>query len=106
MVKLRIIETKTQYNIIRDYLAERTNDESGSYSVDPFDVSLHNSLNNGVGNDGLYFNNQKTDELNDPSDDLMCVKISPGKAYVRGYDVETTGTTVIDVDKPRDTQSV
>ena len=104
--KIQFIETKTEYNLIKDYLAERTNDESGSYSVDSFDVSLHNSLNNGIGNDGLYFDNQKTDELNDPSDDLMCVKISPGKAYVRGYDVETTGTTVIDVDKPRDTQSV
>ena len=32
----------------------------------------------------------------------MCVKVSPGKAYVRGYDIEKSGTTVIDVDKPRD----
>ena len=36
----------------------------------------------------------------------MSVKISPGKAYVRGYDVEKPGTTIIDVDKPRDTESL
>ena len=32
----------------------------------------------------------------------MCVKVSPGKAYVRGHDVEKPNTTIIDVDKPRD----
>jgi hypothetical protein len=104
--KIQFIETKSDYNLIKDYIAERTNDESGSYSVNPFDVSVHNSLNDSLGSDGLYFNDQKTDQLNTPSDDLMCVKVSPGKAYVKGYDVETTGTTVIDVDKPRDTQSI
>ena len=36
----------------------------------------------------------------------MCLKISPGKAYVRGYDVEKIGTNIIDVDKPRDTEEV
>ena len=32
----------------------------------------------------------------------MCVKVSPGKAYVRGHDIEKPNTTIIDVDKPRD----
>ena len=36
----------------------------------------------------------------------MCVKLSPGKAYVRGYDVSLPGTTVVDVEKPRDTKDV
>ena len=36
----------------------------------------------------------------------MCVKVSPGKAYVRGYDVENISTTILDVEKPRDTRSV
>ncbi len=49
---------------------------------------------------------QKTDEGNDPSEDTMCVKLSPGTAYVRGFDVNLPGTTVLDVDKPRDTKSV
>ena len=36
----------------------------------------------------------------------MCVKLSPGKAYVRGFDISLPGTTVVDVEKPRDTKNV
>jgi hypothetical protein len=104
--KINKITTKTDYNIIRDYLAERTYDESGNYVVNPFTISLNNSLNDGLGNNGLFFSNEKTSEGNTPSDNLMSVKFSPGKAYVRGYDIEKTGTTIVDVKKPRDTQTV
>jgi hypothetical protein len=104
--KIKKTETKTQYNIIRDYLAERTYDESGDYAVTQFNPSIHNSLNDRLGNNGLFFDTETTEENNTPSDDLMCVKISPGKAYVRGYDVEKISTTIIDVQKPRDTKSV
>ena len=104
--KIQKITTKTQYNQIRDYIAERTYDESGDYAVRPFDPSIHNSLNNRLGNNGLFFSNEQTEGKNIPSNDLMCLKISPGKAYVRGYDVEKIGTTIIDVDKPRDTESI
>jgi hypothetical protein len=104
--KIKKIDTKTSYNLIRDYLAERTYDESGDYAVQPFNPSAHNSLNNRLGNSGLFFDNEKTDQGNVPSDDLMCIKVSPGKAYVRGYDVENISTSILDVEKPRDTQSV
>ena len=104
--KIQKLNTKTQYNKIRDYLAERTYDESGDYAVEPFDPTVHNSLNNRLGNNGIFFDTEKTEEGNIPTDDLMCLKISPGKAYVRGYDVEKVGTTIIDVDKPRDTEEV
>jgi hypothetical protein len=103
--KIKKIQEKTQYNIIRDYLAERTYEESGNYTVVPFLPTLQNSLNDKLGNDGLYDSDQKTEQLNDPSDDLLCVKVSPGKAYVRGYDVENIATVVLDVNKPRDTKS-
>ena len=36
----------------------------------------------------------------------MCIKFSPGKAYVRGYDIEKTGIEVVDVPKTRTTQSI
>jgi len=104
--KIQKLNTKTQYNVIRDYLASRTYDESGDYAITPFNPSVHNSLNNRTGNNGIYFDNEKTEQGNEPSDDLMCLKISPGKAYVRGYDIEKPGTTIIDVDKPRDTESL
>jgi hypothetical protein len=104
--KIKKTETKTQYNIIRDYLAERTYDESGDYAISQFNPSIHNSLNDRLGNNGLFFNTETTEQNNTPTDDLMCIKISPGKAYVRGYDVEKISTTIIDIEKPRDTQSV
>jgi hypothetical protein len=104
--KIKKIEAQTQYSLIKDYFAKRTYDESGDYSVDPFIPSIHNSLNDRLGNNGIFFSNEKTDQGNTPSDDLMCVKISPGKCYVKGYDVTTTGTTILDVDKPRDTESI
>jgi hypothetical protein len=104
--EIKKVNTKTQYSIIKDYLAQRTFDESGNYSVEPFKISLHNSLNDRLGNNGLFFDNQKTESGNIPSDDLMCVKLSPGKAYVRGYDIEKVTTTILDVNKPRETQNV
>ena len=48
--KIQKLNTKTQYNVIRDYLASRTYDESGDYAVTPFNPSIHNSLNNRTGN--------------------------------------------------------
>ena len=104
--KIKIIEQKSQYNIIKDYMAERTYDESGDYTVEPFNVSVNNSLNDRLGNNGLFFNTETTEQKSTPSEDLMCLKISPGKAYVRGYDVEKISTTIIDVAKPRDTEKV
>ena len=104
--KIKKIESKTNYNLIRDYMADRTYDESGDYAVTPFTVSLHNSLNDRLGSNGLFFDNETTDENNTPSNDLMGIKVSPGKAYVRGYDVDKISTTIIDVEKPRDTETV
>ena len=100
--KIKLLKSKSQYNIVRDWIAERTYDESGNYTTEPFSFSVHNSLNDNLGNGGLYFKTDKTEQLNTPSDDLMCLRVSAGKAYVRGYDVEKVGSTIIDVEKPRD----
>ena len=65
--KVKKITTKTEYNRIRDYLAERTFDESGNYTVNLFDLNLEESLNDRLGNDGIYFSNEQTDDGNTPS---------------------------------------
>lgn len=100
------IQPKNDYSLIKDYIAQRTYDESGDYTVIPFKVNVQNSLNDRQGNDGIYYSNQKTDQGSTPNDNLMCVKISPGKAYVRGYDIDKTGVTILDAPKPRDTKTV
>jgi len=104
--EIRKIIKGSQYNIIRDYFAKRTFDESGDYSVEDFEFDLYNSLNDRTGNDGLYFSNQSTPQGSTPSDDLALLKVGPGVAYVKGYDVEKNGTTVLDVKKTRDTKKV
>ena len=100
------LQNKSVYSEIKKYLAKRTFDESGNYAVEPFRVNTQNSLNDEISSRGLYTSDVLTDQGNTPSEDLMCVKLSPGKAYVRGFDVYLPGTTVLDVEKPRNTKSV
>ena len=104
--KVKKIQTKTRYNLLKDYIAERTYDESGNYTTKPFIPSLHNSLNDKIGSNGIFFDDQKTDQGNTPSDDLAVIKLSSGKAYIKGYQVDKPYTSIIDVEKPRDTEKI
>ena len=104
--EIKKLQDKSQYSIIKDYFAKRTFEESGDYTVGNFGVGVKNSLNDGISNDGIYKSNQVTDQQNTPDDDTHCVTVSAGKAYVRGFDVDKAGTTVLDVDKPRDKRNV
>ena len=102
--EIKKLQDKTEYSVIADWLATRTYDESGNYAIRPFRVNIQNSLNDEIKSNGLFVEGQKTDDGNDPSDDLMCVKLSSGRAYVRGYGVDIWNR-VIDIDKPRDTKT-
>lgn len=104
--EIKKLQDKSTYSIIKEYFAKRTFEESGDYSVGSFGVELAESLNDKISNNGIFTENQKTEQNNTPSDDLLCVKVSPGKAYVRGFDVDLPGTTILDVEKPRDTSTV
>jgi len=94
------------YLDVRDMLARRTFDESGHYYVKAFDVSVVNSLNDNVGNGGIFNSGQFTPGGETPSADLALYKISPGKAYVKGYEIESINATYIDVNKPRTTKTL
>ena len=94
----------TQYNHLADELARRTYEESGDYYVKPFDVSVLNSLNDNIGNRGVYQEGQFTRMGGTPSDDLALYNVSPGKAFVKGYEIETISATSLDAEKPRTTQ--
>ena len=89
-----------------DTLARRTYDESGDYYVKPFDISIVDSLNDNLGNNGIFRDGQFTYSGSVPSDDLALYRISVGKAYVRGYEVETRTPTFIDCPKPRTTRTI
>ena len=103
---LRTIITGTDYNFLGDELASRTFDESGHYYVKEYVTTVKESLNNNQGNRGLFGKNQVTSQGNVPSDNLGVYKVSPGKAYVKGYEVENEGPTLIDFIKPRSTKTL
>jgi len=89
-----------------DKLAKRTYEESGHYSVKEYQIEIKETLDNEIGNQGIYTEGETTASGNTPSDDLMSVKFSPGISYVRGYRIENEETIIIDTEKSRDTDTV
>ena len=96
----------TEYSFLADELARRTYNESGDYFIQPFDLSVEESLNDNLGNNGIFNRNQFTYGGSSPSDDLAIYKVSAGKAIVRGYEVSKISPTFLDVDKPRTTNTL
>ena len=94
----------TQYNMIGDEIARRTYDESGDYTINPFSISVKESLNNNLGNNGVYKQGQFSYQGTLASEDLAQYAISPGKAYVKGYEVETISTTYLELSKKQEQQ--
>lgn len=95
-----------QYSLITEELARRTYAESGDYVVNPFDISIKESLNDGIGNRGVFSQGQFTYSGSTPSESLSVCQISPGKAFVRGYEIETISPNFVDVPKPRTTKTL
>ena len=104
--EIKKLQNTTQYSLIRDYFAKRTFEESGNYSLKNFKLEAFESLNDGVSNEGIFTDDELTDQGKTPTDDLLALKVSPGKAYVRGYDIERPVTTVLDLKKPRDKKTI
>ena len=91
---------------LESILAKRTYAESGDYYTKPFDTTLKESLNNYENNKGIFRINQLTYGGTQPSEDLAVYRISPGRAFVKGYDIEAQGTTYLDCPKPRTFQTI
>ena len=85
----------TEYAVLEDTLARRTFDESGDYAVRDFDLDIREHLNSG-NNRGIYTS------ANGGLESKLALGLGAGKAYVKGYEIETIGTTFIDLNKARD----
>lgn len=71
-----------QYNVLEETMARRTYDESGDYTIEPFNISVENH----------------------PTDSAkLHVGLEEGKAYVRGFEIEKIATEYVEVDRARDT---
>lgn len=76
--------SRPTYNELAKALARRTFDESGDYTVKPFLLNLE-SYSGATGS--------------------VLGRISSGKAYVKGFEVETIATQDVDIPKARTTES-
>jgi len=85
----------TEYAVIEDTFARRTFDESGDYALRDFDLDLREHLLSG-NNRGIYSSGDGGDA------NKIAAGMGPGKAYVRGYEIETIGTSFIDIEKTRE----
>ena len=83
----------TEYSVLEETLARRTFDESGDYIVRGFAIDLREHFDDGL-NDGVY---------TDGDTSKIAIGLSPGKAYVRGFEIETVGQTFVPIDKARST---
>ena len=92
---LKVHSTSSTYNTLNDTLARRTYDESGDYVVRGMDVSIRDHLKSSQSIGGYYTKEQGGDE------NLFLVEVSPGKAYVKGYEVENEENYYLEVPKAR-----
>jgi hypothetical protein len=72
------VEKYPDYAMLEDTLARRTYDESGNYTVTPFELTLKGPTTSG-------------------SNTVLKAELSPGKAYVFGYEFETQGKTKLNI---------
>ena len=91
---LQNIVRTTEYGILEDTLARRTSDESGDYTIRPFDLDIREHLSSGT-NRGIYTSGNGGDATK------LALGLSPGKAYVKGYEIEKVGTEFVAIDKAR-----
>ena len=111
IVKEGVLQTQsaasTTYSMnFMEILARRTYAESGDYYVNPFDITIENSLNDNLGNRGIFQEGQSTPGGSTPSDGLGLYKVSPGKAFVKGWEVTTISPVYLDAEKPRATATI
>ncbi|NDB60461.1 DUF4815 domain-containing protein, partial [bacterium] len=87
--------TSTSYSVLEDTLARRTYDQAGDYTVKDFDIDVREHLLD-VDNRGIYSAGDGGDATK------LALGLAPGKAYVKGYEIEKIGTNYVEIDKARD----
>jgi len=87
--------TSTAYSVLENTLARRTYDQAGDYTVKDFDIDVREHLLDGS-NRGIYSAGDGGDTTK------LALGLAPGKAYVKGYEIEKIGTNYVEIDKARD----
>lgn len=89
----------SEYNELEKTFARRTYDESGDYTVSPFNLDIKEHLKNS----STRFKDGKYLVSDTPSGDetKLALGIEPGKAYVRGFERVKLATTWLETNKAR-----
>lgn len=80
-----------KYSELEKSLARRTYDESGDYIVNGFRISVNEHYKTKY-NDGMFETGDR---------DKFVYKLDPGKAYIKGFEVEKIAQTILVADKAR-----
>ena len=79
---------------LSERLARRTYEESGDYSVNPYQLNVRQHLDDGSNNGYLTAGNGG-------DTDKLAIGVEPNVGYVKGFRVENTTTKYVELDKPR-----
>jgi len=106
--KIQKFVTRTAYSELEKSMALRTFQTNGNYVTRNFDITVRDQLNDDAksGINGVYAAGSTTRSGLIASDDYYTAEISPGVAYVNGFQIETITPQFIDFEKPRDTKAL
>lgn len=96
---IEIAINKPMYGAIENTMARRTFDANGDFVTQQFTTSLREHLDDTT-NRGFYT------KVNGGSEDRFVAQVSPGKAYVKGYEIDKIGTSTVAFAKARTTTSL
>ena len=91
-------DDKPAYSVINEYIARRTYDESGDYIVNGLTVRPREHLDS-ANNGGVY------SLANGGDVNKLSIDAAPGKAYIKGFEVENLITNHVAIDKGTDVNS-
>jgi hypothetical protein len=97
LIELKV--DKPIYNEIEHTMARRTFDANGDFVVRQFVPNLKEHLDTST-NGGVYT------KANGGDESKLVMQVSPGKAYVKGYEIEKIGTTTVPLNKARSVVSL
>lgn len=95
--------TAIKNGIIRSEVNKEAKNKE-NYYINQFSLTVNESLNDEISNNGIFPENKLTYNGNTPSEDLLSYKISPGKYVIDGEVVDNLDTVYLDAPKPRKTK--
>jgi len=92
--------------VVTQEIARRQWNEMGDYYINQYTITPKESLDDQAGNQGIFKPGQLTPNGDVANENIGIYKVSPGKAIIRGYEVENTSATFLEFPKTRTTKTL